>query len=246
MLPGEVGWSLPLVQRDEPMHLPDVGHIQKALHLKLGINVTVLCCVYARIESDNKRQLDAVYTLENHSPAWVPPIGGQWVGSETLAELILAQEEQRPVLLDYLAEISSGIIPSLRPTWARNGWWQQAVIWIEKQLAGVDFKLIAPIEQVKSWELSCILRAHTTSGDVYFKVASTLPLFANEPVLMKTLAELFPDYIPTQVAIDRECGFMLLVDVGRDLGENTELRVWETILRVFGEMQIARLDLWIP
>ncbi len=100
-------------------------------------------------------------------------------------------------------------------------------------------KLISPIEKVKSWELSCIFRVPASCGDIYFKVASTSPLFANEAVLIEALAKLFSDRIPTQVAIDRERSFMLLKDVGQDLRNNSDPRVWETILRVYGEMQIA-------
>ncbi len=134
MLPESEGWSLPSVQCNEMKELNDVSPFQKALHQNLGINVTVLCCVYACNESD---RLNAIYLLENLSPAWIPQNSQQWIGTETLAKLSLAQEQQRSVLLDYLAEISSGTVPSLRPAWARNGWWQQATLWIEMQLARV-------------------------------------------------------------------------------------------------------------
>ncbi len=62
MLSESEGWSLPSVQWNEFKELNDVNPLQKALHQNLGINVTVLCCVYACNESD---QLNAVYLLEN-------------------------------------------------------------------------------------------------------------------------------------------------------------------------------------
>ena len=54
--------------------------------------------------------------------------------------------------------------------------------WIEAQLLELDYKQLAPVECIKSSGISCILKVRTTSGNIYFKEASTLPLFCDEPI----------------------------------------------------------------
>jgi hypothetical protein len=72
MLSGEDGWSLPHIRLDKHMWLPAIGHIVETMRHDLGIHVSVLCCVETRIDREITRRIDAIYTLENHRPAWQP------------------------------------------------------------------------------------------------------------------------------------------------------------------------------
>jgi hypothetical protein len=102
-----------------------------------------------------------------------------------------------------------------------------------------------PVEQVKSWGISCILRAHTDAGDVYFKVASSLPLFGHEPALMRGLSALYPDDIPAPLSIDAQRRWMLLADFGAPIGWKAPVETQEAMLHRYGGLQrdaASRLD----
>src|SRR5690606_16410049 len=143
----------------------------------------------------------AVYALENHSPAWQPSGGAAWMGRSDLADLPFMHPEHRALIDATLAETESGQVPELREPWARPGWFEQAATWTASELARLGYTLTAPVEQVKSWGISATLRVPTTTGMVYFKVASSRPLFVHEPRLMRRLAELYPGHIPTPLSI---------------------------------------------
>jgi len=88
---------------------------------------------------------------------------------------------------------------------------------MEEQLAARGTPCVGPVSQVKTWGISCVLRAHTTAGDVYFKAASTRALFADEPALTAALAALYPAHVPLPLNIDHARGWMLLADFGPTL-----------------------------
>ncbi|HEX6292125.1 MAG TPA: phosphotransferase [Herpetosiphonaceae bacterium] len=237
LLPGDGGWSLPCAHIDQRIWAPQVDRVSRALRDTLGIDYVVLRSVYVTVDHEMKQQMDAVYALEQRFSAWTPPAGARWVGLETLSDLPLAMPEQRRALLPYLHEQAGGPISPLRPPWARPGWFAAAESWTSAQLERLGYALVAPIEQIKNWGISCILRARTTAGDVYFKVAAPLPLFANEPLLMESLAAAHPDFIPAPLAIEHEQRWMLLADVGPELRDNRAEADWTTALRLYARIQ---------
>ncbi len=113
---------------------------------------------------------------------------------------------------------------------------------MEEQLARRGTPCVGSVAQLKTWGISCVLRARTTAGDVYFKAASSGALFADEPALTAALAALYPTHVPLPLAIDRARGWMLLADVGPTLdaaagGDDAAVRAgW---LGTFGQLQRA-------
>lgn len=139
---------------------------------------------------------------------------------------------------DLYALLPRATEPPRRVPWARPGWYAEATTWIQAQLAQLGYPPAASIEQVKSWCLSCILRAPTASGNVYFKVAADLPLFASEASVMRHLAAMYPRHVPAPLAIDPDRGWLLLPDFGKELGWGASLEHREAALRAFGRLQI--------
>lgn len=113
---------------------------------------------------------------------------------------------------------------SLRPRPARSlnnghpgpdpGWYETATAWIKAELAQLGHNVIDPIEPVRNWSLSYVLRARTATDTFYFKADAALPLFVNEATLLSRLAAYYPDHIPMPLSIDRERRWMLLADFG--------------------------------
>lgn len=103
----------------------------------------------------------------------------------------------------------------LRVPWGYAGWLEAALAWIAEHAEGLH-----SWKELKSWSLSCVIRAETGRGTVYFKATNQQPaLFANEPLVTQRLAERFPGRVPMPLAIDPERGWMLLEDFGPSLRE---------------------------
>src|SRR6185295_11965526 len=73
----------------------------------------------------------------------------------------------------------------VKTEWYRSGWFDKAAAWMEEQFDDRGILMTAPIEQLRSWERSAILRAQTTFGQIYFKALPTM--FRHEPPLVKWL-----------------------------------------------------------
>jgi hypothetical protein len=254
------GWRLPSFQRDEPTdrsQIEEPAHVRAisaAMQRQLGLDPLVLYCASQQVDRAHARQ-EMIYVLELRSPAWIPPAGTRWVGQDTLAHLELALPEQRAVLATCLHD--SEELPPLRPPWARRGWFAAAESWIQEHLARLNSPMVAPIQQVRTWGLSCVLRVPTITGTLYLKAIPTscrqqrpplpssgtlgrLPLFfTHEPMLIQSLAAWYPHHLPTVLAMEREQCWMLLAECGTALSAHPDRAVWEKALTVFGHMQVA-------
>jgi phosphotransferase family enzyme len=238
MLEEKGGWTLPHV------HIPDkrvwpamVGVSRGALQKLLAADVTVLRRVDATYSAD-RSHVDLIYELENHSPHWTPPPQATCIDRAALQTLSLTHPDQRAIIEAELEAMSANQISGLRPAWAQPGWFKSASDWMRDQLTQQGFVLTGSVEQVKSWGISCLLKVATGQGDIYFKVASSLPLFGNEPKVQQAIAQRFPDYVPAPIAIEPQQRWMLMEDLGADLRDMPTLERWETAVVRFGRLQI--------
>lgn len=236
MLPDETGsWTLPHV------HLPDkylwlalVDVAVRGLQKVLSADVTVLRYIYFQYLTDPHRA-ELVYDLENHSPDWTPPKQARWVNADDLKSLTLTHPEHRIIIEERLKgdEDTSG----LRPVWARRGWFKSASTWMQEQLVAQGYVLTSPPEQLKTWGISCLLKAATNQGDIFFKVSSTLPLFGNEPAVLKALSDRYPEFVPKPIAIEPEQRWMLMRDFGAELRTAPTPEKWEIVARQLAVLQ---------
>jgi hypothetical protein len=230
LLPSENGWLLPHVYHHERHFWQSVAPVNQAVGALLGMELTTLRCMW----TDYWR---TVYAMENHSAGWRPPAGAAWFSSDQVAELSLARPELREQLSNWFAAQDASAAPRGVP-WYRAGWYAEATEWIRAQLDRLSLPAAGSIEQLRSWERSAILRAHTAAGDLYFKAAP--PMFAHEPALTQALAERDPARFPAVLAVDTERCWMLMPDHGgRRLDQIPDVDRWELALRRFARLQIA-------
>lgn len=243
MLRDEAGdWMLPHFHvPDKRVYVPMVGVACAEMGNLLAADVTVLRNVYANYSAD-RSHIDLIYVLENHSEGWMPPAQAQWIDRDALENLPLAHPEHRALIEAELQEAKANHVPQLRPPWAQAGWFKAASNWMHNKLAAQGYVLTAPIEQFKSWGISCLLRAQTDRGDIYFKVSTSLPLFGNEPALLKALSERFADAVPAPIAIEPAKRWMLMHDFGMELRSMPSLEKWETAIRRFGQLQVKAVS----
>jgi aminoglycoside phosphotransferase (APT) family kinase protein len=230
-------WTLPHIHLpDKRVWVPSIGVTCTEMRILLAADVTVLRNVYAAY-SENYLHGDLIYVLENHSKNWTPPPKARWVDGNQLEQLPLAHPEHRAVIVGELQDAAANSVPKLRPPWAQPGWFKAASDWMAAQLEEHGYVLTAPIEQTKSWGISCLLRARTNQGNVYFKVSTSLPLFGNEPALLQALAKRYPDFVPAPLAIESTQRWMLMTDFGTELRSTITLEKYETAMQRFGQLQ---------
>ncbi|MFB2970638.1 phosphotransferase family protein [Aerosakkonema sp. BLCC-F183] len=236
------GWSLPHFLPAKN-HFAHVGQIDKAMQEQLGIDVRTLCCVYNDLDTESDR-VNRVFALENHSPSWQLPAGYVWIGEQELNKLQLAVPEHFAVLEAWFDEFKDPKISIQRVPWARLGWFERVSAWIEAQLNHLGISAISPIEQLRAWGISCIMRVNTTAGNIYFKALPNV--LANDALFTQSLAASYPDNLPKILAVEPEQHWILMRDFGGTiLSENSDIARWEASLRLYAKIQIneaSRVD----
>ncbi|MDJ0530999.1 MAG: phosphotransferase [Xenococcaceae cyanobacterium MO_207.B15] len=233
-------YFLPRIKINQGIWLSNVQVIKDAMEQELNIAVNVLYYVSYQVNK-KQRQIQGVYVLEQHNPIEAIKVG-VWCNRETLETLSFTNPEEQSIIEQYLIEHENSNIPKLRPPWARSGWFNEASTWIKEQLDKLEYEQLTPIEYVKSWSISCILKVQTSAGTLYLKEASTLPLFCDEPVVTRELANLFPNHIPNVISIDKERHWMLLADFGKPIGGNVSLKAQQDIYLLFAHIQIQSVQ----
>jgi hypothetical protein len=245
--PEQGAWVLPWVAHNRDIWTAQSDALAALLAPALGAGTSDFSVLrYVHHARDKQAgTLAIVGVVELLDPAWRPPADARWADRAGLAACELARPEEMALIAAYLDEVESGSVPELRSPWARPGWLGQAAAWIAGQIDQHGYQPAGPPVKIKSWGLSCLLRAGTSAGDLYFKVATSRPLFANEALLMRELARIYPAHVPAPLGIDAERRWMLMPDFGAALGWNAPADVLEDILIVFSELQrdaVGRVD----
>ena len=142
----------------------------------------------------------------------------------------------------------------LRARWARPGGVEAILRWADAALAAAGRPRSGPAVQVKTWNLSSVLRIPTEGGDVWCK--SVPPFLAHEARAIALAGALDPSLVPPLVGADQE-GTALLGDVaGKDQWGASEPALIEMARRLVGlqsalagtasELLAAGLPDWRP
>jgi hypothetical protein len=164
--------------------------------------------------------------------------GWGWMDRSGLARLEVDHAAQHGLAENRLRELETGEIPERRAPWARPGWYAEVQRWVDGELARLGQSRSGPLEPVRSWGLSCVIRVPTPAGNTYFKAGVDLPLFANEPAVLRELATRFSPAAPRPICIDAERRWMLLADFGEPLDGEVTPEVYEKVLHSFGRLQM--------
>ncbi len=232
LLADEVGHALPHFETTEPHYWQTVAPVNKWVIETFGLRLTTLRCTQTLFGDD---QIVMVYAMDGTSiPAdWTLPEGVIWVGQDFVDDLPTGQKE----IIDewFRCNDEANLI---KTDWYRPGWFAKATAWMEEQFDDRGILMTAPIEQVRSWERSAILRAQTTFGQIYFKAVPVM--FKHEPLLVKWLAHNYPQDFPKPLLLDGWQRWLLMPDYGsQTLDTAPDIETWENAFRRFAELQIS-------
>jgi hypothetical protein len=128
----------------------------------------------------------------------------------------------------------------LRAAWARPGGVADTVAWADQVLADRGTPRTGAVVQVKTWNLSLVLRQPTAAGDVWCKQVP--PFLAHERVVIELVAETDRELVPGLLGSDAAAGRALLADVpGEDQWDAPPERL-EAMVEVLVRLQ----DRWAP
>jgi hypothetical protein len=233
LLPDGDAWTLPRHEAEK------VADINRAMRRQLGLDTVVLRYVYdpATVTEDTMQRVAALESRGGAAPA-----GARWVSSEEAVRLPLVVPEQRALILAYLAE-QQAPPPALREPWAVPGWLPAVEARVAEQLGRLGYTGAGPLQQAQLSHSSCVYRAPTTRGLLYFKAVT--PVFGFEPALTTALGRWNPAHAPQALAADPDRCWLLLADAGALLRDLTyadhDLTRWEPMLRQYAAFQQAQI-----
>src|SRR5207244_3111912 len=135
-------WALPVV-RTQGHHPADVWPTRQAIRAELGVDAFILGCHRVDVDGEVARRLLKV---------------------ELLGE---ARAHQHWVAASDVTEIRQTPLVDGRE-WTQPGWFGRACAWLERQASSAGWT-IHTVDQIRTWEFSCVLRVQTDQGELYFK-----------------------------------------------------------------------------
>jgi hypothetical protein len=209
---GEILGTLPAFTIDDPWW-PEVHPVIEAARERFAVEVVVLRLLDVVSDTYNGGDVTYVAELVERPPRDLP-----------LTPAPADVDEEHP----------------LRAGWARPGGVAATIAWADDALAAIGRPRTGPAAQVKTWNLSSILRLPTAAGDVWCK--SVPPFLAHEGTIMALVGADEPALVPTLLASDRATGTVLLADApGDDDWEAPEARLL-TMVRTLVQLQARWVD----
>ncbi len=232
LLADAVGHALPCYATTEPHYWQTVAPVNLLVAQQLALHLTTLRCTKTIFGDD---QIVMFYAMDGSSIPldWLLPDGAVWVDQDAPDDLPTGQKE---IVDDWFRwNMDTNLI---KTEWYRPGWFAKAAAWMEDQFDDRGILMTAPIEQIRSWERSAILRAQTTFGQFYFKALPVM--FKHEPLLVKWLAHNYPADFPKPLLLDGWRRWLLMPDYGsQTLDSVLNIESWENAFRRFAELQIS-------
>lgn len=232
LLAHDVGHTLPRYETTEPHYWQIVTPVNMLANVHLGLNLTTLRCLKIAFSGE---QITMFYAMDgSRIPSdWVLPQDAIWGAQSALDDLPV---EQKTVAEDWFVWL--GTSNFIKTEWYHPGWFEKAAAWMEEQFDDRGILMTAPIEQMRSWERSAILRAQTNNGYYYFKALPAM--FRHEAPLVKWLAHSYPEDFPKPLLVDGWRRWLLLPDYGsQTLDAVQDIDRWEAALRDFATLQIS-------
>lgn len=223
--------TLPQVQTAGDLWDTEAGSVKRPFQPLLGTAVHPLYRAHFAA-NEALQTAESVYVVEQ---ADVNGQAGRWVGMEGLATM--PNPTHRALVAACLQERLTGQVPAQRTPWAQYGWLAEVTAWLEATLAAQGERLVEPVELVRSWGLSCVLKGQTAHRTVYCKTAAALPLFVNEAAVVAALARLFPGSVPQPLAVQLDKGWLLLPELKEIVGWHAPLGQRQAMMADFARLQ---------
>jgi Phosphotransferase enzyme family len=230
-------WMLVTVRDSDGIHLPRVRipkwtrpaeEINDAVREKwqlVSLVLTVLngknaqpACAIAEVMSPHSANLPC--DLELH-------------GIESIDTRDLDEDERA-----WLCDVVSGP-PAVCGPFSRLGWLKEAQTWVKSDVTGAEFN--GDFRQYNASGTFALLRLSTKSGQSYWLKATGEPN-RHEFSITIELEKLFPNYLPTLVAMREDWNAWVTEDAGATVGDAHDPEILTAAVEALADLQLLSLD----
>jgi hypothetical protein len=179
---------------------------------------------------------DQYVILEPRDAAWQPSPGFRWVSRDGLRNSLSSKEEAQ-LLEDALAKADAYNSGTLHGTFARAGWFDELVSWVQGQLDPYGLTITGEFRQLNCGPTFSLVRLETSGPAVWFKAVGEPNL--REFPITTALAQHFPSYVPTLIGTQPSWnGWLTFEAEGSILNEKSDIATWEKASQTVAELQI--------
>jgi Phosphotransferase enzyme family len=151
------------------------------------------------------------------------------------SQVVFSDPAQASAVIHWCRAAAGPPAPPDGRDWLTPGWWTSATDWIARRVDAVGLGAPRAVEQIRSWEFSCVLRIETAQGTLYCKA---LPdSYTTEPQLVQCLAQWHSAFVPDVVAANRHW-LLMRACRGHSLDSGAPLATWERVARAYAALQI--------
>jgi Phosphotransferase enzyme family len=199
----------------------------------------VICLFERDWSSEGKLDGGFHYQVAEHwRHCGAPRTPTQWASSAELSQNSFHDPSDCSAIENVIAECRAETLGPGYSPFARPGWFKELWQWIETVIGPTGSHLTGNFRQFNASPSFSLIRFETDGLALWFKAVGQ-PNQREFPIT-RTLAKLFPNYLPPILAIRPEWNGWLAQGINEtNLGETQEALCWERAAEALAELQIA-------
>jgi hypothetical protein len=203
---------------------------------KWGVKTICLFDPIWEVGTPTNRHLNCE-VLEVRDSLWVPPPGLRWVRRSLVSSKTIESADHLRALEQSLRLADAFNSGTRAGPFAKAGWMDDLVAWMEPHLRPLRLSLTGSFEQLNASPFFSLIRFETNGVPVWFKAVGEPNL--REFEITKRLAESYPQYLPRVIATRPEWhGWLMLEAEGKRPDRNTPLDQWQRIAETLAHLQL--------
>jgi hypothetical protein len=174
-----------------------------------------------------------------HPDGPLPPTAS-WAPFCSLTIASFRDPEHSRRICNALRSLSHHDESRIEGPFAKPGWLREMCTWIAQQIEPMKIRLTGNFRQLNASSSFSLMRFETTGPAVWLKAVGKPN--THEFNIVSILAALFPEYLPSIVAVRPQWNAWLTTEAeGNSPDADSNLSVWRTIAARLAELQIASL-----
>jgi hypothetical protein len=231
LVPGGNTFALPAVP--VPNWSRVTPHISERM-LELS-GMRTICLFYPELQKTTNESSAQFMVAEPVDPS-SEPSRLRWISRDKLWNSLSSSEEARCVE-SALATGDAYNAGTSHGNFARSGWFHELITWVQEHLDRYGLTTTGEFRQLNCGPTFSLMRLETTGPAVWFKAVGEPNL--REFPITTTLANHFPDFVPTLIATQPSWnGWLTFEADGCVLDEESDIATWRVAARTLAQLQI--------
>lgn len=235
--PSGPGWALPevAVRRDQRLAEQLTAVTRESRQLE------TYCLFVPSLASTPEAAPETAYAvMESLLQNGKSPSGTSWMVTRVALRKGTLESHDRAIVQSSLEEMERYTREPSAGPFGRPGWIRELFQWIQEQIGPSGLRVTGAFKQLNASPGFSLMRIETSGAAVWFK-ATGEPNRHELPVT-RTLARLFPGYVPEVLGINSSWNGWLSREVpGSTLDQFAEVSAWERAAERLAELEIASI-----